>query len=83
MSARGEVDDWVELEDPEEFESLPVGSDDDLDDSGYAASDDPAVESADRHCAAGWRSDAWRQVPGLAGGDPALGEGAPERQAAR
>ena len=42
MSARGEVDDWVELPDPEEVEDQPIGSDDDLDHEGYDAADDPA-----------------------------------------
>ncbi|MGD9704331.1 MAG: D-alanyl-D-alanine carboxypeptidase family protein [Acidimicrobiia bacterium] len=42
MSGRAEVDDWIELPDPEEFEQEPVGSDDDLDHSGYDAADDPA-----------------------------------------
>ena len=42
MSARGEIDDWVELPDPEEVEDQPIGSDDDLDHEGYDAADDPA-----------------------------------------
>ncbi|HEY5877104.1 MAG TPA: D-alanyl-D-alanine carboxypeptidase family protein [Ilumatobacteraceae bacterium] len=42
MSARGEVDDWIELPDPEEVEDQPIGSDDDLDHEGYDAADDPA-----------------------------------------
>ena len=38
-----QADDWLELKDPEEFESPPEGSDDHLDDSGYSAADDPAT----------------------------------------